>query len=61
MKAILLSLVSLLFVSCLSDTAKPTAAVDYTAQNEKEITDYIAANKLTAQKSSTASIKNYCE
>ncbi|MBP2283694.1 FKBP-type peptidyl-prolyl cis-trans isomerase FkpA [Flavobacterium sp. CG_23.5] len=48
MKSILLSLVSLLFVSCLSDTEKPTAAVDYTAQNEKEITDYIAKNKLTA-------------
>jgi FKBP-type peptidyl-prolyl cis-trans isomerase FkpA len=52
MKSILLALVSLLFVSCLSDggTSKP---VDYTAQNEKEIVDYIAKNKLTAQKSDT--------
>jgi len=50
MKSILLSLVSLLFVSCLSDTNTDveTQPVDYTAQNEKEIVDYIAANKLTA-------------
>jgi FKBP-type peptidyl-prolyl cis-trans isomerase FkpA len=49
MKSILLALVSILFVSCLSDggTSKP---VDYTVQNEKEIVDYIAKNKLTAQK-----------
>ena len=52
MKYILLSLVSLLFVSCISDTKK-SSNVDYTAQNEKEIVDYIAANKLIAQKSST--------
>ncbi|WP_339919209.1 FKBP-type peptidyl-prolyl cis-trans isomerase [uncultured Flavobacterium sp.] len=52
MKSILLSLVSLLFVSCLSDTEKPSNT-DYTVQNEKEIVDYIAANKLIAQKSST--------
>ena len=52
MKSILLALVSILFVSCLSDggTSKP---VDYTVQNEKEIVDYIAKNKLTAQKSDT--------
>jgi FKBP-type peptidyl-prolyl cis-trans isomerase FkpA len=50
MKSILLALVSILFVSCLSDggASKP---VDYTVQNEKEIVDYIAKNKLTAQKS----------
>ena len=49
MKSTLLALVSLLFVSCLSDneTSKP---VDYTVQNEKEIVDYIAKNKLTATK-----------
>ncbi|MFV5684867.1 FKBP-type peptidyl-prolyl cis-trans isomerase [Flavobacterium sp. GB2R13] len=47
MKSILLALVSILFVSCLSDagTSKP---VDYTVQNEKEIVDYIAKNHLTA-------------
>lgn len=47
MKSILLALVSLLFVSCLSEgeTAK---TVDYTVENEKEIVDYIATNKLTA-------------
>jgi FKBP-type peptidyl-prolyl cis-trans isomerase FkpA len=50
MKSILLALVSILFVSCLSDgeISKP---VDYTAQNEKEIVDYIAKNHLTAQRS----------
>ena len=49
MKSTLLALVSLLFVSCLSDneSSKP---VDYTVQNEKEIVDYIAKNKLTATK-----------
>ncbi|SDW15072.1 FKBP-type peptidyl-prolyl cis-trans isomerase [Flavobacterium degerlachei] len=49
MKSILLALVSILFVSCLSegDAAK---TVDYTVENEKEIVDYIAANKLTATK-----------
>jgi FKBP-type peptidyl-prolyl cis-trans isomerase FkpA len=47
MKSILLALVSILFVSCLSDgeTSKP---VDYKAQNEKEIVDYVAKNHLTA-------------
>lgn len=52
MKSILLALVSLLFVSCLSDieTSKP---VDYTVQNEKEIVDYIAKNKLTATKTNS--------
>jgi FKBP-type peptidyl-prolyl cis-trans isomerase FkpA len=47
MKSILLALVSILFVSCFpeGETAK---TVDYTVQNEKEIVDYIAANKLTA-------------
>ncbi|WP_016988921.1 FKBP-type peptidyl-prolyl cis-trans isomerase [Flavobacterium sp. ACAM 123] len=52
MKSILVLLVSLLFISCLSDTEKQTNT-DYTVQNEKEIVDYIAANKLIAQKSST--------
>jgi hypothetical protein len=38
----------LLFVSCFSD---PTIEqVDYTAQNEKEITDYLTAKNLTAVK-----------
>jgi FKBP-type peptidyl-prolyl cis-trans isomerase FkpA len=50
MKSIFLAVVSLLFVSCLSDTEKPSN-VDYTAQNEKEITAYIAKNNLTAIKS----------
>lgn len=49
MKSTLLALISLLFVSCLSDkeASKP---VDYTVQNEKEIVDYIAKNNLTATK-----------
>lgn len=50
MKSILLALVSVLFVSCLSDGGA-SKSVDYTVQNEKEIVDYIAKNKLTAQKS----------
>jgi FKBP-type peptidyl-prolyl cis-trans isomerase FkpA len=50
MKSTLLALISLLFVSCLSDkeASKP---VDYTVQNEKEIVDYVAKNNLTAQRS----------
>nr|WP_314895883.1 FKBP-type peptidyl-prolyl cis-trans isomerase [uncultured Flavobacterium sp.] len=50
MKSILLALVSILFVSCLSD-GEASKPVDYTAQNEKEIVDYIAKNHLTAQRS----------
>ncbi|MFV8358933.1 FKBP-type peptidyl-prolyl cis-trans isomerase [Flavobacterium sp. LS1P3] len=49
MKSTLLALVSLLFVSCLSDN-ESSKSVDYTVQNEKEIVDYIAKNKLTATK-----------
>jgi FKBP-type peptidyl-prolyl cis-trans isomerase FkpA len=49
MKYILASLLSLtLFISCNSnDDPKKT---DYTVENEKEIVDYIAKNKLTAQR-----------
>tara|TARA_R110002126_G_scaffold217065_2_gene363019 strand:- start:815 stop:1273 length:459 start_codon:yes stop_codon:yes gene_type:complete len=51
MKSTLIALVCLLFVSCFSD---PTIEqVDYTAQNEKEITDYLKAKNLTAVKSDT--------
>ena len=53
MKSTLLALVSLLFVSCLSDSNLEMPSVDYTVQNEKEITDYIAKNNLNAQKSDT--------
>ncbi|RTY82614.1 peptidylprolyl isomerase [Flavobacterium sp. ZB4P23] len=49
MKSTLLALISLLFVSCLSDN-EASKPVDYTVQNEKEIVDYIAKNKLTATK-----------
>lgn len=49
MKSTLLALVSLLFVSCLSDN-EASKPVDYTVENEKEITDYIAKNKLIATK-----------
>ena len=49
MKHLLSALLSLtLFISCSKDKA---ANVDYTAKNEKEITDYIAKNNLTAQRS----------
>ena len=49
MNSTLLSLISLLFVSCLSDN-EASKPVDYTVQNEKEIVDYVAKNKLTATK-----------
>ncbi|TDE03883.1 FKBP-type peptidyl-prolyl cis-trans isomerase [Flavobacterium sandaracinum] len=49
MKSTLLALVSLLFVSCLSDN-EASKPIDYTIQNEKEIVDYIAKNNLTATK-----------
>ncbi|MFH6989607.1 FKBP-type peptidyl-prolyl cis-trans isomerase [Flavobacterium collinsii] len=51
MKKLLASLLLavMLFVSCSKDEKEK----DYTAQNEKEIVDYIAKNKLTAQKTSS--------
>ncbi|NGY36631.1 peptidylprolyl isomerase [Flavobacterium sp. XN-5] len=53
MKSIFLAVVSLLFVSCFPDmnTDIETQPVDYTVQNEKDITAYIAKNNLTAIKS----------
>ena len=55
MKYVLLAFVSFLFVSCLPDVKSEieTQPVDYTVQNEKEITDYITKNNLDAQKSNT--------
>jgi FKBP-type peptidyl-prolyl cis-trans isomerase len=54
MKSTLIALVSLLFVSCFSDnTMQEPQQTDYTAQNEKEITDYLTAKNLTAVKSNT--------
>ncbi|MBS7233278.1 FKBP-type peptidyl-prolyl cis-trans isomerase [Flavobacterium psychroterrae] len=56
MKYILTSLLALtLFISCNSDKEKSSEQqeTDYTVENEKEITDYIAKNKLTAVKSDT--------
>ena len=55
MKYVLLAFVSFLFVSCLPDLKSEieTQPVDYTVQNEKEITDYITKNNLDAQKSNT--------
>lgn len=41
-----------LFISCSSDNNEPTKT-DYTAENEKEITDYITKNNLTAQKTNS--------
>jgi FKBP-type peptidyl-prolyl cis-trans isomerase FkpA len=48
MKHILFALVLTLFMSCSKDKE-----IDYVAQNEKEIVDYVAKNHLTAQKSTT--------
>lgn len=53
MKYLLTSLLALtLFISCNSDkdTNKEPQKTDYTVENDKEITDYIAKNKLTAVK-----------
>jgi FKBP-type peptidyl-prolyl cis-trans isomerase len=49
MKHLLTTLVALtLFISCSNDKEEN---VDYVAKNDKEITDYLAKNNLTAQKS----------
>ncbi|MFZ0599247.1 MAG: FKBP-type peptidyl-prolyl cis-trans isomerase [Flavobacterium sp.] len=56
MKYILTSLLALtLFISCNSDKEKSSEPqeTDYTVENDKEITDYIAKNKLTPIKSDT--------
>ena len=51
MKYILTSLLALtLFISCNPENAQPQPAKDYTVENEKEITDYISKNNLTAQR-----------
>ena len=42
-----------LFISCSPESDPYTPPKDYTAENEKEITDYLAKNNLTAQKTST--------
>ncbi|OXA77559.1 FKBP-type peptidyl-prolyl cis-trans isomerase FkpA [Flavobacterium aquidurense] len=50
MKYILTSLLALtLFISCNPSDSQPTKT-DYTVENEKEIVDYIAKNKLTAKR-----------
>ncbi|KAF2079169.1 FKBP-type peptidyl-prolyl cis-trans isomerase [Flavobacterium sharifuzzamanii] len=56
MKKLLIALFTLtLFVSCTSSTPEDILPPpkDYTAQNDKEITDYLAKNNLTATKTST--------
>ena len=51
MKHFLSALVALtLFISCSKDNSTP---IDYVAQNEKDISEFIANNKLTAQRSDT--------
>ncbi|WP_029272711.1 FKBP-type peptidyl-prolyl cis-trans isomerase [Flavobacterium sp. KJJ] len=53
MKYFLTSLLALtLFISCNSDkeTNQEPQKTDYTVENEKEITDYIAKNNLTAKR-----------
>ena len=51
MKQILFSLIALtLFISCNPDNAEPQIAKDYTAENEKQITDYLTEKNLTAQR-----------
>src|SRR6478736_6535019 len=53
MRHLLSSLIALtLFISCTKPETN-NEPIDYTAKNDKEITDYIAKNNLTAQKSDT--------
>ncbi|MGY8915849.1 MAG: FKBP-type peptidyl-prolyl cis-trans isomerase, partial [Flavobacteriales bacterium] len=51
MKYSLLALVFTILISCESD--KKSEDIDYVAQNEQEITAYIADNNLEAQKSNS--------
>ncbi|MBZ4033209.1 FKBP-type peptidyl-prolyl cis-trans isomerase [Flavobacterium sp. 17A] len=55
MKKLLFGLFALtLFISCTSsDKETLSPPKDYTAENDKEITDYLTKNNLTATKSST--------
>jgi len=56
MKKLLASLFILtFFVSCVSDSGleRIPDKIDYTVENEKEITDYLTKNNLTAEKTST--------
>ncbi|MEN2486898.1 FKBP-type peptidyl-prolyl cis-trans isomerase [Flavobacterium sp. B11] len=43
------------FISCTSDSGleRIPEKIDYSAENEKEITEYLAKNNLTAQKTNT--------
>ena len=51
MKYSLVVLVFTLFISCSSDNNDSEIIIDYTAENEQEILDYISDNNLVAQKS----------
>jgi FKBP-type peptidyl-prolyl cis-trans isomerase len=52
MKYTLLALVSILFMSCSLNPKEPEN-IDYTVKNDQQIVAYLAANDLTATKSST--------
>lgn len=52
MKSLFIAFFVILFVSCNSDDDGPDTK-DYTAENEKEITDYIKLNNLDATRSSS--------
>jgi len=51
MKYYLVVLVFALFISCSSNVNEPKQIVDFTAENEQEILDYISDNDLIAEKS----------
>ena len=51
MKNSVFAILAFLFIACADKTT--TEAIDFTAQNEQEITEYLLENNLTAQKSST--------
>lgn len=52
MKYTIVTLALLLFISCSDDNNSPTNK-DYRAENEQEILDYLSANNLTAEKSTS--------
>ena len=53
MKYSLITLVFVFLISCISNDDSAEPEIDYTAQNEQEILDYIQDNNLVAEKSNS--------
>ncbi len=51
MKYCIFTVLTFLFIACADKTT--TERIDFTAQNEQEITEYLSENNLTAQRSDT--------